>query len=128
MLGLALEDRLEDRGALELHRIRLVARWGRDIEFDRIENLGFVVIRISLRNAFHGLEVSEHAGAMIDFVIIGIKRGHRVDEITLALGLGASRLALLDRRKAKGKIANRRRRMRIVEEAQRNAPIGDAAV
>ena len=128
MARLALEDRLEDRRALELHRIGLIARRGGDIELDRIEDLRFVVIRISLRHAFHGLEIGEHAGAMIDFVIVGIERGHRIDEIALALRLRADRLALLDRRKAKRKIADRRRRVRIVEKAKRNAPIGDAAV
>src|SRR5262249_46946619 len=128
MARLAQEDRLEDRGALELHRIGLVARRGRDVEFDRVENLRFVVLRIGLRHAFHGLEVGEYAAAMIDFVEVGIERGHRIDEIALALRLRADRLALLDRRKAERKVAHRRRRVRIVEEAQRNAPIGDAAV
>ena len=68
MPRLALEDRLEDRGALELHRIGLVARRGRDVELDGIEDLRFVVVRIGLRHAFHGLEIGEHAGAMIDLV------------------------------------------------------------
>jgi hypothetical protein len=43
--------------------------------------LGFVVVRISLRHAFHGFEIREHAGAMIDFVEVGMERGHRIDEI-----------------------------------------------
>src|SRR6516164_1061873 len=128
MARLAQEDRLEDRGALELHRIGLVARRGRDIEFDRIENLGFVVLRIALRHAFHGLEVGKYAGAVIDFIEVGIERGHRIDEITLALSLRADRLALLDGRKAKRKVADGRRRVRIIEKAQRNAPIGDPAI
>src|SRR5262249_55764149 len=70
----------------------------------------------------------KHAGAMIDLVKVGIERGQRIDEIALALSLCADRLALLDRRKAKRKIADRWRGVRIVEQAQRNAPIGDAAV
>src|SRR5262249_56907167 len=80
------------------------------------------------KHAFHSLEVGKYAGAMIDVVEVGIERGHRIDEIALALRLRADRLALLDRRKAERKVAHRRRRVRIVEEAQRNAPIGDAAV
>src|SRR6516225_2808786 len=36
MTGLALEDRLENRSTLVLHCIGLVARWGRDIDLDRI--------------------------------------------------------------------------------------------
>src|SRR5262249_53027258 len=128
MARLATEDRLENRCSLELHRIGLIAGRCRDIEFDRIEDLRFIVIRIGLRHALHGLEVGKHAGAMIDLVKVGIERGQRIDEIALALSLCADRLALLDRRKAKRKIADRWRGVRIVEQAQRNAPIGDAAV
>ena len=108
--------------------IGLIGRRGGDVELDRIEDLGFVVVRIGLRHAFHGLEIGEHAGAMIDFVVVGIERGHRVDEVALALRLGADRLALLDRRQPERKVADRRRRVRIVEQAERNAPIGDPAV
>ena len=44
MLRLALEDRLEDRRALELHGISLIGRRGGDVELDRIEDLRFVVV------------------------------------------------------------------------------------
>src|SRR5262249_43763450 len=84
--------------------------------------------RISLRYALHGLEIGEHAGAMIELVEVGVERGHRIDEIALALRLRADRLALLDRCEAERKVADGRRRVRIVEKAQRNAPIGDAAI
>ena len=79
--------------------------------------MSFVVIRISLGYAFHGLEIGQHAGAVIDFVKVGIERRQRIDEIALALGLRADRLALLDRCKAQRKVADGRRRVRIVEEA-----------
>src|SRR6202030_2948732 len=128
MARLAQEDRLEDRSALELHRIGLVARRRRDVELDGIENLRFVVTRISLRHAFHGLELGEPAGAMVDFVEVGIERGHRIDEVALALRLRADCLALLDRREAEQKVTEGRRRVRMVEKTQRNAPIGDAAI
>jgi hypothetical protein len=65
---------------------------------------------------------------MVDFVVVGIEGGHRIDEIALALRLCTDRLGLLYRRKAEWKVADRRRRVRIVEKAQRNAPIGDPAV
>jgi len=55
----------------------------------------------------HGLEIGKHAGAMIDLVKVGVERGHRIDEITLALALCGDRLGLLDCRKAKRKIADR---------------------
>src|SRR5262249_14748833 len=122
------KDRLEDRSALELHRIGLVARRGCDIEFDRIEKFRPVVLWVRLRPAFPGFEVGEEAAAMIDFFGGGIERGHLIDENALALRLRADRLALLDGRKAKRKVADGRRRVRIVEKAQRNAPIGDAAI
>jgi hypothetical protein len=111
MTWLALEDRLKDRGALELHRIGLIARRSRDVKLDRVEDLGLVVIRISLRHAFHGLKVREHAGAMINFVKVGIERGQRIDEIALALRLRADRLGLVDRRQSERKVADGRRRL-----------------
>ena len=125
MARLTQKDRLENGRALELHRIGLIARRCRHIELDCVKYLGFVVIRISLRHPFHGLEVGEHAAAMINLVVVGIERGHRIDEIALALRLRANRLALLDRCKAKRKVVDRRRGVRIVEKAQGNAPIRD---
>src|ERR671929_305273 len=65
---------------------------------------------------------------MIDLIEIGVERGHRIDEIALALGFGADCLCLLDRGKAERKVADRRRRVRVVEKTERNAPIGDATV
>jgi hypothetical protein len=62
MARLALEDRLEDPCALELHGISLISRRGRDDEFDRIEDLRFIVVGIGLRHTFHALEIGEHAG------------------------------------------------------------------
>jgi hypothetical protein len=125
---LALEDRLEDCCALELHCISLIARGRCNVELDGVQYLGFVVVRITLRHAFHGLEIGEDAGAMVDFVIIRIERRQRIDEVALAWSLRADRLGLLDCRNAKWQVFDGRRRMWIVEEAQRNTPIGDAAV
>ena len=65
---------------------------------------------------------------MIDLIEIGVERGHRIDEIALALGFGAHRLCLPDRRKAERKVADRRRCVRVIEETERNAPISDATV
>ena len=57
MLRLALADRLEDRRALELVGIGLVARRGRDVQRDGVEDLRFVVVRIFRRQLLHRLEI-----------------------------------------------------------------------
>ena len=127
MARLAQEDGLEDGGSLELHRVGLVARRGRDIEFDRIEDLRLVVVRIGLRHVFHCFEIGQHAAAMIDLVEVGVERRHRVDEVALTLRLRTDCLAFLDRRQPERQVGDRRRRVRIVEQAERDAPIGDPA-
>src|SRR5437899_469529 len=48
MMRLALENRLENAGALELHCIGLVARRSRNVERDRIKDLRFIVTWIGL--------------------------------------------------------------------------------
>src|SRR5262245_33855894 len=128
MAGLPLKDRFKDRGALELHRVGLISRRGGDVEFYRVENLSLIVTWIRLRHCLHRFEIRKYAGAMIDFVVIGIEGGHRIDEIALALRLGADRLALLDRRKPKREVPHWRRGVRVIEKAQRDPPIGNAAV
>ena len=73
MPRLALEDRLQDGGALELIGIGLVVGRGRDVERDRVEDLRFVVVGIALRQRFHRLEIGLHARAVRDLVVVGIE-------------------------------------------------------
>src|SRR5262249_5071265 len=81
----------------------------------------------ALRDRLDRLEIGLDPRAMGNFVIIRIEHQERIDEIALTLRLGTHGLGLLDRRKTEGKISRRRRIMRIVEHAQRNAPISDPA-
>ena len=127
MVRLALEDRLEDRRALELLGVGLVARRGRNVEGDRVVDLRLVVVGIFRRQRLHRLEISLHARPILDLVVVGIEHGERVDVVALALALGADRLGLLDRRERRREIRRRRREMRVVPQTQRNAPIGDGA-
>jgi hypothetical protein len=127
VLRLALEDRLEDRRALELIGIGLVRRRRRDVERNGVGDLRFVVLGIARRQGFHRQEIGLHAGAVIDLVVIDVHDGERVDIVALALRLGADRLGLFDGCKPEREIGSRRRCMRIVEQRHRNAPIGHAA-
>ena len=61
---LAAEDRLQDRGALELVGVGLVVRGGGDVERDRVADLRLVVFRIALRQGPHRLQVCLHALAV----------------------------------------------------------------
>ena len=64
---------------------------------------------------------------MIDLVVVGVHDAERVEIVALALGLGADALRLRDRGGALGEILRRRRDVWIPQQAQRDAPIGDAA-
>ena len=127
MLRLAREDRLQDRRAFELIGVGLVGRGSRRVERQRVVDLRLVVIRIALRQLLHGLGIGLDARAVIDFVVIGVHDCKRIDVVALALGLGADALSLGNRGGALGEILRGRRNVGIKQQAQRNAPIGNAA-
>ena len=104
MLRLALENRLEDRRAFELVGVGLVGGRGRDIERNRVEDLGFVVVGIFCGQRFHRLQVGLHARLVRGLVEVDIHHRQRVDVVALALGLGAGRFRLLDRGEAERKL------------------------
>jgi len=127
MLGLALEDRLQDGCAFELIGIAFICRRRRDVERDGISDLRFVILGITCRQCLHRLEIGLHATTVVDLVVIDVHDGERVDVVALALRLGADGLGLLDGRKPEREIRRRRRAVRIVEQRQRDAPEGHAA-
>ena len=128
MLRLALENRFEDRRPFELIGVGLVGGRRRHIERDRVEDLGFVVIGIFRGQRLHRLQIGLHARLVRGLVEVDIHHRQRVDVVALALRPGADRLRLLDRGKAGRKIWCRHRAVRVVEQRQRNAPIGDRAL
>ena len=127
MLRLALEDRLQDRRAFELVGVGLVGRRGRRVERERVVDLRLVVFRIALRQLLHGLGIGLHARAVVDLVVIGVHdaRARRCSRARAASW--RRRLSLGDRGSALGEILRGRRDVRVPQQAQRNAPIGDAA-
>ena len=128
MPRLALEDRLQNRRALELVGIGFVGGRRCDVECDGICDLRLIVLRIALRQRLHRFEIGQHARAMIDLVVVGVENQQCVDVVALALRASAERLALLQRSKAEREIFGWRWSMRIVEQAERDAPIGDGAL
>ena len=127
VLRLPLPDRLQDGGALELVGVGLVGGRRRHIQGDRIEDLRLVVVGIFCRQRLHLLQVGLHARLLRGLVVVNIHHRQRVDVVALALGPGANRFRLLDRRKPERKIGRRYRAVRIAEQRQRDAPIGDGA-
>ena len=113
MLRLARKDRLQDRRAFELIGVGLVGRRCRRVERQRVVDLSLVVVRIALRQLLHGLGIGLNAGAVIDFVVVGVHDRKRVDVVALALRLGADALSLGDRGGAFGEILRGRRDVRI---------------
>ena len=73
MLRLARPNGFEDCRALELIGIGLVVGRRRDIERNRIRDLGFVIVRIALRQRFHRLQIFLHAVSVGKLVVIGMR-------------------------------------------------------
>ena len=128
MLRLACKDRLQDRRAFELIGIGLVGRRSRRVERQRVVDLRLVVIRIALRQLLHGLGIGQDAGAVIDFVVVGVHDCKRIDVVAFALRLGADALSLGDRGGAFGEIFRGRWTCGFNSKLKRNAPIGDPAL
>src|SRR5262245_57887607 len=127
MLGLAREDRLQDRRALELVGVGLIGGRSRGIWCQRVVDLRLVVVWITLRQLFHGLGVGHDAGAVVDALIVGIHDPERRQVIALALGLGADAPCFGQRRRTLGQILRRRGNVGIEQKAERDTPIGDGA-
>jgi hypothetical protein len=84
MVGLRGEDRLENHRGLELAGVGLVFQVRGDIERERIEDRGFLVLRIALRELLHRLFVPQHALAP-GRLVVRVQGGDRLDIVALAL-------------------------------------------
>jgi hypothetical protein len=91
-------------------------------------DLRFVVVRIARGQRFHGLGVGQQAGAMIDLVVVGVHGAQCREVVALALGLGADAFRFFQRGRTLGEVLRRRCGMRIPQQAERDAPIGDGAL
>jgi hypothetical protein len=128
MLRLTRPDIFQDGRPLELIGIRLVGGRSSDVECERVMDLRFVIVWVALRQLFHRLEVGQHAGAMVDLVVVGVHRVERFDIVALARRLRAQGFALCKRGSALREVFDGRGDVRIVEQAQRDAPIGNGAL
>ena len=117
VLGLALEDRFQQRRAFELVDIGLVSRGSRDVERDRVRDLSLVIVRIARCDLLFRREIPLHARAMVDLIIVDVHRGDRIDVLPLALRLGTEGLAFFHGFETERKVLRRRRRVWIVQIA-----------
>jgi hypothetical protein len=127
MARLAPEDWLQDGGPFELICVRLVVGRGGDVERDRMADLGFVVVGIALRQRLHRFQVGLHALAEWNSIVILVHGEQGIDVVTLALRLGAERATLFQCSEPRREILRRRLNVRIVEKAERDAPIRHSA-
>src|SRR5689334_5749185 len=65
---------------------------------------------------------------MIDLVVVGVHGTERIEVVAFALGLGADELSFCDRVSALGEVFRGGWNVGIPQEAEGNAPIGDAAL
>ena len=127
MLRLTRPNLLQNCRSLKLIGISLVGRRRRDVESQCVIDLGFIIMRIALRQLVHRLEVGQNAGAMVDLVVVGVHSAKRIDIIALALGLGVRAFALCKSGSSLREVFSGWGDVRIVQQAQSNAPIGDGA-
>jgi hypothetical protein len=80
-----------------------------------------------LSERLHRLEISLHACAVIELVVVGVERAERGDEFVFARRLRTDGLGLLNGREALGQIAGGRHAERIEQQALPDTPIGDGA-
>jgi hypothetical protein len=90
-------------------------------------NLCLVIVAVALCQLFHRLEIGEHTRAMIDLVVVGIHRAQRVEIVALPLRPGVDGLGFFECGCAFCEILGRGCDVRIVQQAQRDTPIGDGA-
>ena len=128
MLRQALGDRFEDRRALELLGVGFVVRRRRRVQRDGVGDLRLVVVGVFRRQRLHGLQECADALAMAELVVIDVHDGKGVDVVPLALGLGAGGFRFLDGGKPERQVGSRDREVRIVQERECDAPMGDGAV
>ena len=128
MMRLALGDLFEDRRALELVGVGLVGRRRRGVERERIVDLRFVVVRITLRPAAPW-PWRRPAGACGDRPCRSRRTWRRAPRCSRARARSWRRCscAFRQRGSALGEVLRRRRGMGIPQQAERNAPIGDGA-
>jgi hypothetical protein len=69
----------------------------RFVQRQRVEDLGLDVVGILLDERLHRLLVVLRARVLVDLAMVFVERLDGRQPIALALGLGADRLALLDR-------------------------------
>ncbi len=90
--------------------------------------LGLVIIGIALRQLLHRLVVGGEPDIDRSFVEVAVVDAQSLDPIALALGLGAYLARLFERRPGGRRVRPRRRGdERVVEQVERDAPIGDRA-
>ena len=127
MVGLRGEDRLEDRRGLELAGIGLVVRVRSDVERERMENRGFLILGVALRELLHCLFVPQHALAP-GRPVVRVKGCDRFDVVALALRLGRGRQTFVHRGLAfQQHILRRLPAKRIEQPVDAYAPVGDRA-
>src|SRR5262249_20578843 len=89
MSRLTLEDRLQQHNACELVRIGLIVGRSCNIEHNRVADLSLIIVRITLSQGFHRLQVRLYPLAMWDSLMIRVESEQSVDIVTLALRLSA---------------------------------------
>ncbi len=126
VVGVFPVERREDGDRLAQRRHVLVVE---DlVQRQRVEHFRLDVVRVLLRQRLHRLLVVAGARVLVDLVVVLVELLDRREPVALALGLGADRLALLDRvQPALQRRGVPRPDQRVRPDRHRQAPVGDGA-
>ena len=127
--GLARDDLLENGASLELFRVGLVGRERGGRNRERVENHGFVIVRVCRSHLRHAVTVGEQPRPLVDCFGVRVEVLNGVEVAGLAWRPGP------DRPGARDSVASllqrcgwaNARRERIAPAAERNAPFRHGA-
>lgn len=124
MLWLALLDPIEDRGSLELARIRLVSEVARLKKRQRIEHGGLSVVRVLLVQPRHCGRILRRPRFLVYPIVILEERAQRFYPVALTLGRRCGDPCFPNGLPPPlQELQRKRRRKRIGTLADRNAPV-----
>src|SRR5712692_1399385 len=95
MIGIFGIDWRQDLGRFELLGVGLVTVQRGFVQRQGVEHLGLNVVRILARQLLHRFLIVERACVLVDLIVVFVVRLDRREPVSLALGLGAERLAVV---------------------------------
>ena len=124
MIGILLEQPLENLRRLQLARVGLVVLRRRGLQRQRVIGPRLEVIGVTLRHLLHGPGVGGQPRVQRDRLVVPVVRADRLDPVALTLALRAHRPRLLEDGPGRAGVLQRGRgRQRVPQRGHGQAPV-----